>query len=122
MLLCAVDRAFLKLCQKEPRAHLFPWQKAEKVLENFSVPELGEELAARFLCDVVTEIRFPNDRISYENVLHAENLLAEVLGINPDHELHMDEVEIIQRQFRDGESLEQVKVHFVANQIKKPLF
>lgn len=117
----ALEIAFEKLGLVNGR--LWPWQKTELVLEKFDVPRLGEELAAKVLCEIITTVHFPNDAISYRNVLRAESLLAEVLDINPDHEIHMDEVEIIENQFKRGESLEEVKNHFLSNQTtaKKPL-
>lgn len=69
-------------------------KKAELVLENFNVSLLGEEKAFLVCCDIILRVPFSDKKIEEKTriVGKAENLLPEILGTNPDHEIHMDEV------------------------------
>lgn len=71
-----------------------PHKKAELVINNLNVPLIGEERAFLVCCDIILRVPFPNEKREEKTriVGRAENLLPEILGTNPDHEVHMDEV------------------------------
>ena len=103
----ALDIAFEKLGLKS-YGHLLSWQKAEKVLENFNVPVLDEWLALMVLCEIICFVHFPNEVLLRANVQRAEEKIPELLDVNPDHEFHMDEVEVIYDQLMCGKSPEEI--------------
>lgn len=104
------------------RAHkvLFPhsihpieeWKKAEKILEEFDVPKLSEDLSLGVLCEIILFTFFPNLGRKTRCIRRAEEKLPELLGVNPDHEFHMAEVEVIWDLLREGKSAEEISQMF----------
>lgn len=99
--MCPIDEAF---CILFPNRLFFPiseHKKADMVMRNLNVPAFGEEQSFLICCEIILRVRFPEKDRDFGRavVLRAENLLPEILGTDPDHEYHMDEVEHLERKY-----------------------
>lgn len=83
--------------------------KAEEVINNLHVSKIGEKLALLCLCEIVNNVGFPDLEKQTECVRKAEEKLPELLGVNPDHEFHMAEVEIIHNLLKSGSSFADIE-------------
>lgn len=87
-----IIRAYNKIFNQGPPADTQDWQAAEKILNNFSVPKLNEELAEQFLVEVILRIEYPDQETTSRLVGRAEGLIGELREDLPD-EPHMAEIE-----------------------------
>lgn len=104
-----LDAAFQKLFPGVGFDLLAPWQKARRIIDEFSVPALGEELALWVLCEIVCYVDFPDQRIQQNYILRAENKMPELLDIFCDHEIHMDEAALMLRYLEEGKTLGEIR-------------
>ena len=100
-----VDEAFAKVSPSS--CYLGEYEKAALVLDNFSIPMLGEECAFKFLVHTINSVYFPRT-ITREYIGRAERFLEELLGLSGDHELHMDEVAAIGQMMREGRTFPEI--------------
>ena len=76
----------------EPETDAKDWQIAEKLLDHFDIPILGEELAKKCIHRIVNYICYPDREITVRIVGRAEGLASELWDNLPD-EPHMAEIE-----------------------------
>lgn len=94
-----LDEAFDILFPNYPHHPISSYKKADMVIKNLDVPKIGLENAFRVCCEVILRVNFSNREQKTNIVGRAEHLLPEILGTNPDHEFHMDEVEYLERRY-----------------------
>lgn len=96
-----IDDAFHILFPNYPFHPVSEYKKADMVMRHLNVPAFGEEQSFLICCEVILRVQFPENKREFGRsvVLRAENLLPEILGTNPDHEYHMDEVEHLERRY-----------------------
>ena len=104
-----MDEALRVLGVPDSDRDLMPWEKARLIIENFNVPALGEEKAFDVLIDIVNYVRFPDVPTTNEYVGRVEGLLAEILDIDADREIHMDHVAFWGTLRSEGVSLEEIR-------------
>ena len=118
----ALDRVFSLLVS--PSAFPYSPRKKVEILHNdgkFSTKKLielfgeniGETLSVRCLIEIINHVSFATDKEREKHVLWAEELLPEILGIHPHHEIHMAETEFIEYLFNEGRTLKNVKEKFL---------
>lgn len=76
----------------EPELGMKDWQIAEKLLDRFDVPKLGEELAKECIHRIVNHIPYPNNETTHRIVGRAEGFASE-LWDELSNEPHMAELE-----------------------------
>ncbi len=93
-----ITEAYKKIFGHEPE-NLKDWEIAEKVVNSFNVPLMGEELAKKVIFDVVNHTSFPNHEKTTEVVGRAERFATELFkefeGIDQPH---MDEIAHLERK------------------------
>ena len=96
-----IEEAFHILFPNYPHHPISEYKKADMVMRYLNVPAFGEEQSFLICCEVILRVQFPENKREFGRgvVLRAENLLPEILGTNPDHEYHMDEVEHLERRY-----------------------
>ena len=67
------------------------WWTAEKLMEHFDVPKLGERLAAQCLFEIVDGIHYPDRESTTRIVGRAEGFLSEIFP-ELNQEPHMSEI------------------------------
>lgn len=87
-----LNRAHKIIFGAEPEAGMEDWQIAEKLLDDFNVPKLGEELARECIHRVVNYIKYPDKETTTRIVGRAEGFAKELWDELPD-EPHMAEIE-----------------------------
>jgi len=75
-----------------PEIGIEDWQIAEKLLDHFDVPRLGEKLAKECIYQIVNHICYPDQETGMRIVSRAEGLASE-LWDNLSDEPHMAEIE-----------------------------
>ncbi len=83
------------------------WEKSIRVMGNFDIKTVGKELALKCLCYMVNGVNFPKD-IKTESILKAEGFFPEILGVAPEHEFHMAEIEIIENLLNEGKTVKEI--------------
>ncbi len=84
-------------------------RKADMVIRDFNVQKIGEEKAFCVCCEIILRTNFL-DRTQRKKIIgHAEHFLPEILGTNPDHEFHMDEVADLEERYLSS-SFEEIKI------------
>ena len=96
---------------------IYPWERAKKLLDNFSVPLLGERLALAALCEVICYVHFPDQKTTHLYVTKAEAKIPEILGINPEHEIHMDEATVMLRYLDEGRTIEEIRASWCSARV-----
>ncbi len=94
-----LDEAFDILFPNYENYPISRHKKADMVIKNLNVRKIGEENAFRVCCEIILRVNFPSRAETTNVVGRAEHLLPEILGTNPDHEYHMDEVENLERKY-----------------------
>ncbi len=84
------------------------WIKAKAILDDFDVRRFGEKHALYVLCCIVTEVNFPRE-IHEIYIRKAEEKMPELLGTEPEHEFHMDEVAYIKHLMNAEFKLEYIR-------------
>ena len=92
----ALSRAYKMIFEVEPKLGMENWQIAKKLLEHFSVPKLGEELAGECIHKIVNHISYSDKETTTRIVGRAEGLAKELWDELPD-EPHMAEIERLER-------------------------
>lgn len=87
-----LSRAYKIIFETEPEPGMENWQIAEKLLDRFSVPKLGEELAKECIFRIVNHVRYPDRETTVRIVGRAEGFASELWDELPD-EPHMAEIE-----------------------------
>ncbi len=87
-----LSRAYKIIFEVEPGLGMEDWQIAEKLLEHFDVPKLGEELAKECIHKIVNHIKYPDRGMTTRIVGRAEGFASELWDELPD-EPHMAEIE-----------------------------
>jgi len=64
---------------------------AELLMDNFNVPELGEDLAKEVIFRVTNHVEYPNSETTQEIVIRAERKATELFDGLSD-EPHMDDI------------------------------
>lgn len=105
-----LNRAYQVIFDEKPSSDLLDWQVAEKIIDNFNVPKLGEDLAKEVVYTVVLDTRFPNQEKTTEVVGRAEGFASELWDDLPD-EVHMADLERKRFLERQEEDRELVEVH-----------
>lgn len=88
-------RAYKVLTGGEPDPRWAEWQLAEGILNNWSVPKLGESLARQIILLVGVHVQFPDLDLTRRIVGHAENLATELWPELPE-EPHMAQLEYLE--------------------------
>lgn len=80
--------------------NLSNWQIAEQLLDNFSVPSIGEVDARKVLLEIINHVQFPDQETRRRVVLRAENLSTEIFDEfnKPNKEPHMAEFEHLENR------------------------
>ena len=94
-----LDEVFDVLFPNYPHHPISNHKKADMVIRNLNVPKIGVEKAFSVCCEVILRVDFPSRDQRANIVGRAEHLLPEILGTNPDHEFHMDEVEYLEQKY-----------------------
>ncbi len=100
-----LNRAYKIIFETEPELDAEDWQIAEKLMRNFDMQKLGEDLAKEVVYAVVLDIKIPNQEKTTEIVGMAEGFAGELWDDLPD-EVHMADLErkrFSERQEKDGE-------------------
>lgn len=88
----ALNRAYKIVFGAKPEPGMKNWQVAEKLLDRFDVPKLGEDLAKSCIHRIVNHIEYPDVETTRRIVGRAEGLASELWDELPD-EPHMAEIE-----------------------------
>lgn len=88
-------RAYKVVTDGEPDPRWTEGQLAEKILNNWSVPRLGESLARQIILLIVADVQFPDLDSTRRVVGHAENLATELWPELPE-EPHMAQLEYLE--------------------------
>ncbi len=87
-----LSRAYKIIFETEPESGIKDWQIAEKLLEHFNIPKLGEELAKECIHRIVNHIKYPDMETTKRVVGRAEGFASELWDELPS-EPHMAEIE-----------------------------
>lgn len=103
-----LNKAYKIVFGEEISSDMSDWQIAEKIMNNFDVPKLGEDFAKEVIYVVVLDTHFPNQEKTTEVVGRAEGFAGELWDDLPD-EVHMADLErkrFLERQEKDRELIE----------------
>ncbi|MDP2934836.1 MAG: hypothetical protein Q8N59_03675, partial [bacterium] len=108
--------AYRKLFSKEPKQGVELWRLAKKVLSNWDVPKIGEELAIETLFEIINRTEFPDVETTHEIVGRAENKITEFLPELSEHDPHMDVIAYLENKYWEKKN-EKTKDHNPENKI-----
>jgi hypothetical protein len=91
-----LSNAYMTIFSSKPE-NMAEWQMAQKLMENFDVQKLGEELAKEVIFEIVNHTSFPNNEITKEIVQRAESFAVELFSELKTNEPHMAEIERLER-------------------------
>jgi hypothetical protein len=89
-MVATLTEAYRKTFGWEP-GDMADWQIAERLMDNFNVPLLGEGLAKQCIFRIVNHIHYPDRETTTRIVLRAEGFASELWDELPD-EPHMAEI------------------------------
>lgn len=98
-------QTYKKLFDKEPKTETKEWRLARKIISNWDVPKIGEELALETLFEIINHTDYPNAEITHEIVGKAEDLISEFLPELTEHDAHMDVIEYLERKYWEEKEL-----------------
>jgi hypothetical protein len=80
------------------------WKAAERILNHFVVPVLGEELARTVILEIVNHTTFPSNDLTRKLVLRAESFASELWDDLSDepHMAELDRLEYLQTVEKRG--------------------
>jgi hypothetical protein len=88
-----LSEAYDLIFSRRPPEHMPDWQLAERILDTFNVPLLGEELARRCIFRIVNHIEYPDRQTTVRLVGRAESYAGELWPDLSD-EPHMADIEV----------------------------
>lgn len=92
-----LKKAYKIIFETDPTLGMRDWQIAEKILDEFNVPKLGE-LAKECIFRMVNHIVYPDRETTSRIVGRAEGFASEIWDELPD-EPHMNQIAWLERRF-----------------------
>jgi len=104
-----LKKSYEKIFKKEPDVDLKDWELAQKIVGEWNVPALGEDLAKETIFKIVNHISFPNGEKTVEIVGKAEEMATELFEELENVDPHMDVIAELERRYWEKKLQDQNK-------------